>query len=699
MNSSAESFNNVGTFYDSEQKNGEEDVSDDDSTDFDDLEYMDDSSSEYSLDDDKDFFLKPDVIVADRRGYTPLKFANVDQDEEKLWKSTEDINAEVTKILVYDDIMSETDQNTNQNTDTDAEEDLEEQQDEEDLEKQQFEEEDRFEVQQEEMANEEGQLEEVNIFENSFKNNNVLAVLKSDVELYGTVVVSLLCGRITINGYKAPALELLSIYSPKGFNWISITPMASKKPVKDNYDWSQLQDQFSRAQLDNIRSNYDSQKDAVVLLQRNSSAQQLVNIFSKHMSQNVFPLINATNRPYYASEYLLNCLIQRASGNNTLQVPRAWSKLTFQPESRFILTGGKGVGKSTMLRYLLNRQLKYFPRLLLIDLDIGQPELFVPQTVSCTLIDAPLLGPGFLLNKQPDYAIMVGHVNIVMCAEQYMRAVRKLLVYCHSSSSYENIPWLINTMGYNKGFGYELMSLLINCIQPTDVLQIASTKAINNFDKALDHKNITKVVPIIYTTDEFKLDASELPKYTHHPLLSAVPARQSKSWLMSAKDLRYANLLTRLSAMLRGNAKYITECQPMRVPLSKLHILHLNSTDYTREELIRGMEANVVYLCKHLTDKEPVECLGIGVVRAIDYKKEQLYLVPAMPLASLSQVNCLFMGGDMYLPQSFFKDQGLNVANQVPFVFLIDDCKSSKSIQQIYHRTPGFLGKPANKAD
>lgn len=173
-------------------------------------------------------------------------------------------------------------------------------------------------------------------------------------------------------------------------------------------------------------SNYDKERDAIVLLKRNSRAQNMLSTFSKHMSENVFPLVNATNRPNYSSEYLLNCLIQSADMSNGLQVPTVWTKLPLKQESRLMVTGGKGVGKSTLLRYMLNRHLEKFPRALLIDLDIGQPELFVPQTVSCTVVDAPLLGPGIFCKKQPDIAFVVGHVNVVMCAEQYARAVKKI---------------------------------------------------------------------------------------------------------------------------------------------------------------------------------------------------------------------------------------------------------------------------------
>lgn len=761
------------------------------------LECNDDEGSEYSIDDDEDFFRKPELVVSDDTEVTPLELVYDKEDQEKypwLLDIEEQTDAKVTKILVYENVFAETEVEVEAEEEMETENEHEEEQEEESG--TEDEQETSSEAEQEEQREpsngsidnqlaiddieeiiiddddsdegsniedifagtkldavlldsdvvdsepvdvkmqeskaeespkvEESKLEyselvvskmpELSVFENSLKTNDVLAVLKQDMELYGTLVVTLLCGRITINGYKARQMEPLTLFSPKGLNWVVISPMANKKLPKDNYNWNDLNETFSRAQLDNILGNYDGQRDAIVLLQRNSGSQKLQITFSKHMAENVFPLVNATNRPHYASEYLLNCLVQWSDKSRGVQVPTVWTKLALQASTRLMVTGGKGVGKSTLLRYLVNRHLHQpYPRLLLIDLDIGQPELFVPQTVSCSIIDQPLLGHGLFLNKQPERAYVVGHVNIVMCAEQYARAVRQLLSYCRGNAEYQGIPWLINTMGYNKGFGLELMALIVDYVQPTDVVQIASARPINNFDEPLDCRSLSKVKPIIYITDEFKIDTS-LPKYAHHHIQSAVPPveRNNKAWKMSAKDVRYANLLSRLSTTLRGNAKHLTECLPVQVDLQALQIEHLTSDEYTREELIAGMEANLVHLCKRSINSKTVECLGIGkffelvaaiskvsyclylagVVRAINYETNKLYLVPAMRLERLTSVNCLVLSGDSCLPQGFFKDQGPGVTNNVPFVFITDDSKASKSVQQIYHRAPGFLGNP-----
>jgi hypothetical protein len=62
-----------------------------------------------------------------------------------------------------------------------------------------------------------------------------------------------------------------------------------------------------------------------------------------------------------------------------------------------IVCGAKGVGKSTLCRYIVNRMLSLgtavCPRVALLDLDLGQPECGVPAAVALHWLTAPLLGP------------------------------------------------------------------------------------------------------------------------------------------------------------------------------------------------------------------------------------------------------------------------------------------------------------------
>lgn len=408
------------------------------------------------------------------------------------------------------------------------------------------------------------------IFINAVNSNLVLVLVKEPFYLYGTVSVTLLAGKIDVYGYSPRLNEELEIFSPRGCCSVDITsipsdPSSNEKELKNAMD--SLLSAFSSVDLERVEKAFESGRDALLLLNRNNRRKKLKNIFKKYMNENVFPNMNSIqkDRPLYASEYLLDCVLN-IDTERTLRIPKEWRELYFTKRSKVLLAGGKSVGKSTLLRYLLNRRLEHSECVLVIDLDIGQAELFAPQTVSCTVLTQPLLGPGFFLNHQPTRAYAVGHSNIILCAQAYMRAVKKLIEYCHSNKEFAEMPWLINTMGYNKGFGLEVMNVITQLIRPTDVVQLQSNREINNFDILLHSHELAKLDRTFYTQDEFKAKKSDSPplEYRLHILSSAIlqESRYQRDWEMSAKDLRYATFLSRLSEVLQGSAEWLTDCVP-----------------------------------------------------------------------------------------------------------------------------------------
>lgn len=417
-------------------------------------------------------------------------------------------------------------------------------------------------------------------FFNALDSNLVLVLLKDPFYIYGTVRLTLLAGNVEIYGHCLNVDQEMELFSPRGCSVIEITP-ASKTETSSEFNLrAKLQNyksSFALSDLMTICDSYISGQDAVVLLKRNEIRKKIVQQFKKFMNENVFPNLNNINvdRPLYDTEYLLRCIINTTNQEQKcLRIPQQWHQLSITPKSRVMVTGGKGVGKSSLLRYLINRHLPQ--EILLIDLDIGQPEVFIPQTVSCTVVRQPLLGPGFMLNLQPDISYAVGHTNIALCAHKYIKAVRSLIKHCLDEEKYKQLPWLVNTMGYNKGFGLELISVIVEELENnlTDVIQLQSTRDINNFDSVL-FPHVLRTIPrnMFETEDqnEIATNPAKYKDYRLHVWQSAVQqeSRYQKEWEMSAKDIRFAMLLTRLSQALQGHAEWLTDCKPLRLVITE----------------------------------------------------------------------------------------------------------------------------------
>jgi hypothetical protein len=47
--------------------------------------------------------------------------------------------------------------------------------------------------------------------------------------------------------------------------------------------------------------------------------------------------------------------------------------------------------------------------------------------------------------------VFIGEVNISHCPTQYMESVQYITSYCNSRPELMRMPWIVNTMGFNKG--------------------------------------------------------------------------------------------------------------------------------------------------------------------------------------------------------------------------------------------------------
>lgn len=119
-------------------------------------------------------------------------------------------------------------------------------------------------------------------------------------------------------------------------------------------------------------------------------------------------------------------------------------------------------------------------------------------------------------------------------SELYISSFKYLVHYCQSS--YSQIPWFINTMGYTKsnfyfilvlcscctsismfvlvvGLGVTLLAEIIKCINPSDIIQIESNKK-RNFS---DH-----LLPDFLATNHGTMNSLHYYKYKLHLVSSTI---------------------------------------------------------------------------------------------------------------------------------------------------------------------------------
>jgi polynucleotide 5'-hydroxyl-kinase GRC3/NOL9 len=187
-----------------------------------------------------------------------------------------------------------------------------------------------------------------------------------------------------------------------------------------------------------------------------------------------------------------------------------------------MITGAKGVGKSTLLRYLTNRLVgrcsagceSGYQHVAILDADVGQPELAPPGLLRLSIVKRPLLHPPYwnlvgndeMKEKAENgehvattssksevevvTSIFFGAVASKADPTRYIAAVQMLMEeYERKVLPKNNIPLLINMDGWVKGLGYQILSSLILSLQPTHLCQILGETRAQTFDVVLPEQD------------------------------------------------------------------------------------------------------------------------------------------------------------------------------------------------------------------
>jgi polynucleotide 5'-kinase involved in rRNA processing len=215
------------------------------------------------------------------------------------------------------------------------------------------------------------------------------------------------------------------------------------------------------------------------------------------------------------------------------------------PYPRVLVCGAKGVGKSTCLRYTVNRLLGRARAVCVIDCDLGQPEFTVPGLLSLHLVraSAPVLSPTHLHLHPPLLSHFIGDITSKNEPELFARALASLYSrYEQLRSEYqlkddkarsrnafslldeasvpaEPLPLVVNTDGNIRYMGAEILSAVLQIVRPTRILHL-STEKDRDLPPVRDYMESKKVTEgeeeegrdgcVLYTLEPGRLTASNI---------------------------------------------------------------------------------------------------------------------------------------------------------------------------------------------
>ncbi|KAM4609660.1 polynucleotide 5'-hydroxyl-kinase NOL9 [Polymixia lowei] len=348
-----------------------------------------------------------------------------------------------------------------------------------------------------------------------------------------------------------------------------------------------------------------------------------------------------------------------------------------------LVCGSKNVGKSTFIRILINTLLNHTTSIDYLEGDLGQTEFTPAGCLSLSTVREPLLGPPFTHQRTPEHMIYYGQSTCESDLDRYLESLKSL--WSRRPQSRET-PIVINTMGWVKGFGFQLLVDMIRLLPVSHVVQLShgdSTQCPTLTPEFLRTAHGCQTHPPAQTAlDEFKESHSSSRSFVHLNVQSEFQGvgHQGAAKHQRSNEHRELSLLAYLSQLQSpdpGPVRPLHCLIPYQVPHSAVAI-GVTHCEVAPSHMLYAANASLVGLCclgEKVTNRggpvflsqTPIcPCVGFGVLRGIDMARGLYFLLTPVDPSVLRKVNCLLLGA-ITLPSCMFTTQ-LGFEGEKPYV-------------------------------
>ncbi|WVQ96487.1 hypothetical protein IAU59_003592 [Kwoniella sp. CBS 9459] len=319
-----------------------------------------------------------------------------------------------------------------------------------------------------------------------------------------------------------------------------------------------------------------------------------------------------------------------------------------------LVKGTKRSGKSTFARTVLNHLLGKYEKVAWLECDLGQGEFGCGGVVGLWVLDRAVIGPSFTHPLVPHRAHYLGTYTPLTCPDEYIASIRNLIEHykyelqyptfppSSSSKVTETIPLVVNTQGWVKGLGEELLSSIEGMTEPTHIYSFESVEEESyqgpgwttsptwqNAQLPFDGSSYP------YPAESSGNNAAVVKRFKLDPApVSPLQARYT------AADLRVLSIISYFHSTLSPSGTRWDFTAPLLAQppweveygvgkaIEKVYMIGEGSEGVIESDLPLALNGSVVALLEYT--EQPVE----------DQDQEGVY-VQARPAPSLESVNCL----------------------------------------------------------
>ncbi|XP_076930964.1 polynucleotide 5'-hydroxyl-kinase NOL9-like [Bidens hawaiensis] len=309
------------------------------------------------------------------------------------------------------------------------------------------------------------------------------------------------------------------------------------------------------------------------------------------------------------------------------------------------ICGPKNSGKSTFSRHLLQILRRRHKRVAYLDSDVGQPEFTPPGCLSLTVLDTQILDT----KVQPQKCFFYGDISSKRDPQFYLTHIFAL--YDHYQKHYSGVPLIVNTPGWVKGIGYDVLVDMLQDITPSHVVNICISSK---------RKNLPSGAFWSHDGDAGAITLIEINSARQDSLNRSVLVHKDSRHIRDLSIVTYFRQCFP-SDINMGSVKEIAQAlaahPPYEVPVSAVNIKHLHC-EVPKAEIFYSLNASIVGLAVNSEVSEhPPRCVGLGIVRGIDTSRRTLYIITPVPLNVLEDVDVLLQGF-IQIPTCLLQVQG-----------------------------------------
>ncbi|XP_029292559.1 LOW QUALITY PROTEIN: polynucleotide 5'-hydroxyl-kinase NOL9 [Cottoperca gobio] len=533
--------------------------------------------------------------------------------------------------------------------------------------------------------------------ERNDRQNHAVLVMQKDQTLCfrGKCFLTCLYGRVEVMGFTIEeGQQSYPLFSPASHCPLTIRALESSDHTRDDKTEASpiLQKYLTSASRKKLLKTITSNSSIILLEPMEtpltrflSSFSDLSELFSPTMSElmsavldtplngmGMIPLVKAIDGLKMSKTYrdALNMVVSACRGD-------------MDGCAVILVCGTKNVGKSTFIRTLVNTLLNHTASVDYLEGDLGQTEFTPAGCLSLSTVSEPLLGPPFTHQYTPEHMIYFGHTSCETDLERYLESLKSL--WRRRSQSRET-PVIINTMGWVKGFGFQMLVDMIRFFPVSHIVQLGHSgvtqcPALTPEFLRTAHGHQTHP-PAQTALAEFTESHTPPKSYTHVIVQSEFQGvgRQGTAKHQRTNEHRELSLLAYLSQLQSpdpGPIRPLHCLTPYQVPHTAvaLGVIHC---EVVPTHMFYAANASLVGLCclgEKVTSKggpvllsqAPIcPCVGFGVLRGIDTARGLYFLLTPVDPSILRKVNCLLLGA-ISLPSCIITTQA-GFEGEMPYI-------------------------------